>query len=137
MTGVPARRRGRRHGHRRRHRHPVAVAALALALPVSLVTGCSNGAAQGLARQACTHVDQALRLFVRAQSEGTGPQAVADQTASISELRAALPIAAVAAGQSAHWQALMTTLSESARVPESYLVHALTAQCADAQSSGL
>jgi hypothetical protein len=134
MTGVPAHRRRHR---RDRDRRRAAGAALALASVACLATGCGNGAAQGLARQACTHVDQALRLYARAQSEGTGPQAGADQAASIAELRAALPIASLAAGQSAHWQALMTTLSESSHVPEAYLVHALTAQCADARSNGL
>ena len=122
-----------------RPRHRAAGAVLALASVAGLAAGCSNGDAQGLARQACTHVDRALRLYHRAQSEGTGPQAAADQAASITELRAALPIASVAAGQSAHWQALMTTLSESSRprargVPRP---RATTAQCADAQSDGL
>jgi len=54
----------------------------------------------------------------------------------MADLRAALPIAAVAAGQSAQWQPLMTTLSESSRVPEQYLVKALTAECADADGGG-
>jgi hypothetical protein len=118
-------------------RRALAAATASLALVAGLAGGCANQDALGQARQACTHVARALTLFNRAQGEGTSPQAQADASASMAQLRAALPIAAIAAGQSAHWQALMTTLSESSRVPEAYLVQALTAQCADAQSNGL
>jgi len=107
----------------------------ALLAPV-LLAGCANADAQNQARQACTHVGRALALFARANAEPAG-QSGPDLAASLAELRAALPIAAVAAGQSAQWQPLMTTLSESSRVPEAYLVHALSAECADANNPGL
>jgi len=51
------------------------------------------------------------------------------------QLREALPLAAEAADANGQWQALMTTVSESNRVPEQYLVTALRAQCAVANAS--
>jgi len=100
------------------------------------LAGCANADAQAQAQKACTHVARALALFDRAQSLSAA-QGAGDLAASMAELRAALPIAAVAAGQSAHWQPLMTTLSEASRVSESYLVHALASECADANNPGL
>jgi hypothetical protein len=112
-------------------------AALALALVIGLSTaGCATHAALGQARVACGHVATALALFSRARAEGTSPQAATDTAASVAQLRAALPAASLAAGQSAQWQALMATLSESGRVPEAYLVQALGAQCASAAAGG-
>jgi hypothetical protein len=52
------------------------------------------------------------------------------------QLEAAQRKAAVAAGEDAEWQALMTTISESPRIPEGYLVHALEEQCQVASSPG-
>ncbi|HUO48828.1 MAG TPA: hypothetical protein VMU09_08345 [Acidimicrobiales bacterium] len=121
-------------GARRRTR--VVVWSAGLVTAGAVLAGCANADAQAQARQACTHVTKALSLFAAAQALSPG-QAAPDLNASLAELRAALPIAAVAAGQSAHWQPLMTTLSESSRVPESYLVHALGAECADADNPGL
>ncbi len=51
------------------------------------------------------------------------------------QLRQALPIAAQAAYHDGQWQALMTTVSESNRVPETTLVSSLRAQCQQADSS--
>ena len=50
-------------------------------------------------------------------------------------MRQALPIAAQAAYRDGQWQALMTTVSESNRVPETTLVTALQQQCQQADSS--
>jgi len=95
------------------------------------VAGCANFDATSLVRQACTHVDRSLTLY-RSAGHATSAQAQATLVAAaLAELRAALPLAATAAGQSAQWQALTTTLSESSRVPESDLVNALQQQCAD------
>jgi hypothetical protein len=102
----------------------------------TVVAGCANADAQAQAQKACSHVTKALALFARAQASPPGHDD-ADLNDSLAELRAALPIAAVAAGQSAHWQPLMTTLSEVSRVPEAYLVHALGSECADATNPGL
>ena len=107
------------------------VATLAL-----VVSGCASHDALGLAQKACAKVDGALALYARSQSEGSSPQAAADAATSVVQLHAALPVAAVAAGESPMWQPLMTTLTEAGRVPEQYLVHALTVQCADAQANG-
>jgi hypothetical protein len=100
------------------------------------VSGCATHNGLGLAQKACAKVDSALALYARSQSEGPGPQVGTDAAASVNQLRAALPIAAVAAGESPQWQALMTTLTEAGRVPEGYLVHALSAQCVAAEANG-
>jgi len=102
-------------------------------------SGCATHDALSLAQKACAHVDRAVALYARSQAEGSAAQAQTDASASQDQLRAALPIAAVAAGESPQWQALMTTLTEAGpgRVPEQYLFHALTAQCADAQNNGV
>jgi len=52
------------------------------------------------------------------------------RTEALDQIRAALPLAAVAAGEDTTWQALEATLSESNRVPLRYLLPALSAQCA-------
>ena len=51
------------------------------------------------------------------------------------QLRDAPPPGRQAAGQAGQWQALMATLAESDRLPESDLVHALRAQCAAVDSN--
>jgi hypothetical protein len=107
----------------------IAVAAVALA-------GCANADAQAQAQKACTHVTKALALYAEAQRLPPA-QAAAKVAASMAELRAALPIAAVAAGQSAHWQPLMMTLQQSSSNQEGNLVRALSAQCADADNAGI
>jgi hypothetical protein len=127
---------GRRDAHRfGPSRKGAATSALAIVIGLS-TAGCATHAALGQARVACGHVATALALFSRARAEGTSPQAATDSAASVAQLRAALPAASLAAGQSAQWQALMATLSESGRVPEVYLVQALGAQCASAAAGG-
>lgn len=102
----------------------------------TLAGGCSNSAALALARQACGHVHRSLDLYQAAGAAPTQEGQQAGQAAALAQLRLALPLAASAAGQSAQWQALMTTLEESSRVPESLLVKALQQQCADAAAGG-
>ena len=53
-----------------------------------------------------------------------------DRSEAQTQLQNASPLATVAAGQAPQWQALMATLAESSRLPESDLVRALQAQCA-------
>lgn len=112
------------------------VAALAACLVAGAgLTACSHGDALSLARQACGHVQRSIALYER--STTAGPTAgQADTAAALAQLRAALPLAATAAGEDAQWQALVTTLAESSRVPEADLVPALEAQCADAATNG-
>jgi len=134
VSTVPRHRRGRRRPARGLSGLGLS-AAVVIAVAV-LITGCATHDALGLAQKACTKVESALALYARSQSEEPGSQGGADAAASVNELRVALPIAAVAAGESPQWQALMTTLTEAGRVPEGYLVHALSAQCAAAEANG-
>jgi hypothetical protein len=94
----------------------------------SVLTGCSSQGAGNLASQACAHVERGLAAAHKASSAGSA-QAKVLRTEALDQIRAALPLAAVAAGQDTTWQALEATLSESNRVPLHYLLPALTAQC--------
>jgi hypothetical protein len=98
--------------------------------------GCANSDALGLVRQACVHVQRSLVLYQQSTTAASPGVAQAEGTGALDQLRAALPLAATAAGENAQWDALETTLSESSRVPESDLVRALQAQCADVASGG-
>ena len=82
-----------------------------------------------VAGQACAHVDRALTAEHRAASAGTG-QAAHLESEALDQVRAALPLAAEAAGVDTTWQPLDATLSESNRVPLRFLLPALAAQCA-------
>ncbi len=55
---------------------------------------------------------------------------------ALDQVRAALPLAAEAAGEDTTWQPLVATLSESNRVPLRFLLPALAAQCAGASGQG-
>ena len=72
------------------------------------------------------------------QSTKTSDAALAgkDRARALTLLREALQPAALAGSNDGDWQALMTTLSESNRVPESKLVPALSAQSAQSLSQG-
>jgi hypothetical protein len=111
------------------------------ALGLSLVfgfglTSCANSAALGLVRQACHHVQISLALFRTAEDEPDTSLAAADRARAATELQTAAPLAAEAAGEAPQWQALMATLAENSRLPESDLVGALKQQCALAQTGG-
>ena len=105
------------------------LAAAGLGLPA-----CGDGGASS-ARQACSHVATSLTLYKRSVA-ATAP-ATATRLADLAnlELSEALGLAAQAASENGQWQALMTTLAEQGRVPESDLVGALTAQCKVADSA--
>lgn len=122
MTRAPARR--------------LAGAAVACAVGAVALSGCAHGDALSLVRKACGHVDKSLALY-RASTVATSPAAAQnDSAAALQQLRDALPLAATAAGEDATWEAFVTTLSESSRIPESDLVIALRQQCADVSSGG-
>jgi hypothetical protein len=106
-----------------------------MVLAVSL-SGCANSDGLALARKACRHVDRSLALYRSAGQRPASARAAGIQARALAQLRSALPIAATAAGEEPQWQALMTTLSESTRVPESKLVYALEAQCAAVSANG-
>ena len=97
-----------------------------------VVGGCAQQNGIALARQACNHVNQSIALYENLQTRPASANAARERARAAAELLVAAPLAAEAASDSAQWQALMATLSESGRVPESRLVHALTAQCASA-----
>jgi len=126
----------RRDRHRRRRGGPLLAAATLVAGAWALA-GCASADATALALQACDHVDRSLTLYAGALHQGDPARAGAERAAAQAQLRLALPTAATAAGEDSDYQALMSTLAESDHLPESLLVHALSAQCAAARSGGL
>jgi len=111
------------------------VAVCTVAVVAGGLSGCASHDGTDLARQACRHVEASLTLY-RASLHAPSPAvATAQQSQAANQLRDAMPIAATAAGEAGQYQALMATLAESDHLPESLLVHALSEQCAAAQSS--
>jgi hypothetical protein len=100
------------------------------------LAGCGSNGGLDLARQACTHVDASLREYNASLHAKSQAQATLDLARADAQLREALPLAASATSSDGQWNALMTTISESARVNESELASALKAQCAVATSGG-
>jgi hypothetical protein len=117
----------------RRLARPAAGIAAIVGLGIGL-SACANSG-QDLARQACVHVHRSISLLAEAKHAPGPAQANTLEADAEAELRTALPIAAEAAYDDGQWQALMTTLSESNRIPPTTLVPALTQQCATATSS--
>ncbi len=103
----------------------------------ALLAGCGTHDALVLARQSCAHVQRAAALYRAGAAASDQGTAQADNAAGLTQLRQALPLAATAAGESAQWEALATTLSESADVPGQTLLGALEEQCADATAGGV
>ncbi len=134
MTGRRSTRRGRRHALPRAARASVAVCTVVVV--AGGLAGCANHDGTDLARQACRHVRSSLALYQSSLHAPSPAVATAQQSQAVAQLRDALPLAATAAGEAGQFQALMATLAESDDLPESLLVHALSAQCAAADSSG-
>ncbi len=113
-----------------------AIASVTVATAVSglVVSGCGQGG-QSLAQQACVHVDRSITLYKQAERTPDAATAAAKVKEAYVQLRLALPLAAAATSANGQWNALMTAISESARVQESNLIVALRAECAAAQSS--
>jgi hypothetical protein len=111
-----------------------AAVAVTLALGLGL-TGCADGAALGLVRQACHHVNVSLALYRESLHTSDATRSADERTRAEEQLQTASPLAAEAAGQAPQWQALMATLAENSRLPESDLVDALQQQCAAAQAA--
>jgi hypothetical protein len=109
------------------------VAAVAIAAGVS---GCASSDGLNLAKQACTHVDRSLTMYRLSQKDPGTPKSAGEQMEAVKQLTVALPLAATAAGEASQWQALMATLSQTSREPESDLAYALQQQCAVAQDNG-
>jgi hypothetical protein len=91
----------------------------------------------GLVQQACHHVEVSLALYRSSQRQTDPALAARDLTQAGSQLQVASPLATEAAGEAPQWQALMATLAENTRLPESDLVHALQAQCAAVNNGGV
>jgi Tfp pilus assembly protein PilN len=98
------------------------------------LSACGNSGTT-LAQQACGHSDRSLTLLARSTHETDAVTANTFKEQAYQQLRQALPIAAEAAYHDGQWQALMTTVSESNRVPESTLVDSLRVQCQQADST--
>jgi len=98
------------------------------------LSACGNDGTV-LAKQACSHVNRSLSLLTEASHQTDTTVAGQLQQQAYIQLRQALPIAAQAAYRDGQWQSLMTTVSESNRVPETTLVLALRTQCQQADSS--
>ena len=110
-------------------------AGLAVVIGLGAALSACGNSGTDLAVQACSHVTRSISLFTRAEHQTDPTTAAALRQQAYLELRTALPIAAEAAFHDGQWQALMTTLSESSRVPEATLVDALGAQCGAADAS--
>lgn len=95
--------------------------------PITL-TSCGRSSGQ-YGTRACSKVENSIRLYDRGVRSTNASTRIRYLTNATELLREALPLAALAAGTSGRWQALQATLSESNRVPESYLVTALEQQC--------
>jgi hypothetical protein len=100
------------------------------------LAGCADSAALGLVQQACHHVKISLALYQASEHEANAQVASQDLAQAQAQLQTASHLAAEAAGQAPQWQALMATLAENSRLPESDLVQALQQQCAVAQTGG-
>jgi hypothetical protein len=99
-----------------------------------LLAACGDSALSQ-AREACVHVDRSISIFKDAEHANTTRQGDALVQRAYAELRDALPFAAMATSSNGQWNALMTTISESARVGEVHLLHALELQCSVANSN--
>jgi hypothetical protein len=112
-----------------------AVAGVAFVVGTGITLSACGDSGQALAKQACTHIDRSISLL-RESSDPSGSAHSAElQQQAYVQLRKALPLTAEAAYDDGQWQALMTTVSESNRVPEQTLIPALQAQCTDANQS--
>ncbi len=108
---------------------------LAVALGPALGLSACGNSGTALAKEACAHVDRSVGLLKLSGQQSDAAEAARLEQQAYIELRDALPIAAQAAYLDGQWQALMTTLSETNRVPVATLTTALTAQCAVADRS--
>ncbi|MGH9070568.1 MAG: hypothetical protein ACRDX8_05235 [Acidimicrobiales bacterium] len=107
----------------------MAAALVVLGCASGLLAGCQQ-ADEADAQSACAHVSSSIALFDRSEGDASASAASADRAAALFQLRLALPKASLASTQNRGWDALVTTLSETNRVPESSLISALTQQCA-------
>ncbi|MGO8871812.1 MAG: hypothetical protein ACLQPH_10515 [Acidimicrobiales bacterium] len=120
-------------GHRGAFRRLAASTVVVIGLGTAL--GACGDSGTALAQQACAHVNRSIALLQQAGHQSDATRAGQLQEQAYIQLRQALPVAAEAAFHDGQWQALMTSIAESSRVPEGTLITALTAQCQAADSS--
>jgi hypothetical protein len=116
-------------GLNRKIRHAL-FALAAIVAGSAVATGCAAQDGAALAKQACGYVNTSLSLYESSLIPAHHDQATHLQGQAYDQLQLGLQPAALAAGDDPKWQALMTTISESSRVPEGVLVSALQQQCA-------
>lgn len=105
-----------------------------LVLLAVLGAGCSNGTDQGAA--ACAQVNLGLTTYAKAVKAGLDTPRGADLLAKAqSQVEAAKGTASLAASSDGTFNALMTTIGETGRVPFKDLVDALSASCSAANNS--
>jgi hypothetical protein len=98
------------------------------------LSACGGQDGVALARQACGHVKLSIAAYERARHTTDPTAASHERTAALEQLNFALQLAAQATSANPEWNPLMTTLQESDRVSEQYLIAALRSQCAFAES---
>ncbi len=103
---------------------------LSLVLLSIILASCANQRGTALAEQACIKVNKSIAIYDYAVHTSNPVTRDTLMARSLALLRTALPTSAIAAGEDPSWQALSATLSESSRVPESYIIHALSRECA-------
>ena len=108
----------------------------ALVLASVVLSSCGTSGAVTDARASCVLVKRAIAL----QTQSEAPSLTSNQRATLegramSELLKATPAAANATSLDGSWNALMTTINESERVPLKDLVPSLTRLCKVADSS--
>lgn len=113
-------------------RRITAVVALSGGVAV-LLAACTNSGAS-LAKQACVHVDESIRLYTQAEHDPNASTARRKAYEAVAQLDAAEPIAAQATSANPAFNPLMTTLQEIGRTSEANLIPALRAQCAAASN---
>lgn len=104
-----------------------------LVVSAVLLAGCGAEAGVAQARQACGYVTTSIRLYDRAEHD-PGPQSGVLLARATADLETAVPLAAAANIANPIFNPLVTTLQEAGRVEEGYLLTALRAQCAMAES---
>jgi hypothetical protein len=100
------------------------------------LSACGTGGAVSDARSSCRLVKRALALQAKSEVPGiTAASRATLQGKAMNELLKATPMAAAATSADGSWNALMTTINESERVPLQNLVPSLTRLCKVADSS--
>jgi len=108
---------------------PAALGALSIVLGAFLLSSCSNAAAIGAARQACTQVERSLTTYGKVASAPSPSASATLRAKAQSQLLSGLHFAAAATSADGGYNSLMTTISEASRVPEGLLVPSLRRQC--------